>query len=221
MTTTPAATPDAAGRDESAYQQLRAAIAAGDIEPGSWLRETALAERLGVSRTPVREAIRRLASDGMVEISRHKGAQVVSFTPEDLAGLYDIRAQFEPHATLLAVPLLSDGDVETLASLSSTMEQRVRDGRLEDLGTLNNAFHEVFVARCGNRYFTSALNSLMRPAVVAQTFRQYDSAALERSMRHHAELVVAARARDGEWAESVMRTHILAARNAVSPSLPR
>ena len=96
--------PTPADADESPYARLRALIASGDVAPGSWLREAALAERLGVSRTPVREALNRLAAEGIVEISRNKGAQVVSFSPEDVAGLYDVRAGFEPHAALLAVP---------------------------------------------------------------------------------------------------------------------
>lgn len=200
--------------DESPYTRLRALIASGDVAPGSWLREAALAERLGVSRTPVREALNRLAAEGIVEISRNKGAQVVSFTPEDVAGLYDVRAGFEPHAALLAVPRLSDDDVERLAGLNTAMEAAAAEGDLRTLGALNNEFHGVFVERCGNRHFAVALQTLMRPAVVAHTFGKYSPEALHRSMHHHAELVAAARARDGEWAEAVMRTHILAARNA-------
>ncbi|WP_081737647.1 GntR family transcriptional regulator [Arthrobacter sp. H41] len=200
--------------DEGAYAQVRALIASGELAAGSWLREKILAERIGVSRTPIREALNRLSAEGMVEISRNKGAQVVSFTPDDVAGLYDVRAGFEPHAALLAVPLLGDEDVDRLAELAAAMEDVVRSGELDALSALNSAFHGLFVDRCGNRHFATALQTLMRPAVVAHTFRKYSPEALNRSMLHHAELVAAARARDGEWAEAIMRTHILAARNA-------
>ncbi|WP_151724049.1 GntR family transcriptional regulator [Arthrobacter luteolus] len=206
--------------DDSAYARLRTLITSGDIAPGARLREAALAARLGVSRTPVREALNRLAAEGIVEISRNKGAQVVSFTPEDVAGLYDVRAGFEPHAALLAVPRLTDDDVEHLAELNSRMEAAAAAGDLAALGALNNEFHGIFVDRCGNRHFAIALQTLMRPAVVAHTFGKYSPEALRRSMLHHAELVAAARARDGEWAEAVMRTHILAARNAAGARPP-
>ncbi len=200
--------------DESAYAQVRAMISSGELAAGSWLRETTLAERVGVSRTPIREALNRLAAEGLVDISKNKGAQVVSFSPEDIAGLYDVRAGFEPHAVLLAVPRLSDEDVDQLASLAARMEAIVESGDLDKLSALNNAFHSMFMDRCGNRHFAIALQTVMRPAVVAHTFRKYSPEALHRSMLHHAELVAAAAAGDGEWAESVMRSHILAARNA-------
>ncbi|WP_051478556.1 GntR family transcriptional regulator [Arthrobacter sp. H5] len=200
--------------DEGTYAQVRALITSGELAAGSWLREKTLAERIGVSRTPIREALNRLSAEGMVEISRNKGAQVVSFTPDDVAGLYDVRAGFEPHAALLAVPRLTDQDVDRLAELAAAMEEAVRSGQLDSLSALNSAFHGLFVDRCGNRHFATALQTLMRPAVVAHTFRKYSPEALNRSMLHHAELVAAARARDGEWAEAIMRTHILAARNA-------
>ncbi|MET4059524.1 DNA-binding GntR family transcriptional regulator [Arthrobacter sp. UYP6] len=211
----PAAVAGLPGSDESAYEQVHALIASGDVAPGSWLREKNLAERVGVSRTPIREALKRLAAEGVVEISRNKGARVVSFTPEDLAGLYQARAVFEPHATLLAVPRLTENDVDRLADLTAAMEEAVASGTTSGLGALNKDFHEVFIERCGNGHFASTLRTLMRPAVVAHTFRNYSPDALRRSMHHHAELVLAARTRDAEWAESIMRSHILAARNAV------
>ena len=212
--------PPAEPVDDSAYARIRGLIASGDLEQGSWLRETALAERLGVSRTPIREALNRLAAEGIVEMSRNKGAQVVSFSGKDVADLYDVRAGFEPHAALLAVPRLSDADVERLAVLAGEMEEAAAAGSLETLSALNNEFHGMFVERCGNRHFAAALQTLMRPAVVAHTFNRYSPEALQRSMSHHAELVAAARAGDGEWAEAVMRTHILAARNAAGARQP-
>lgn len=206
--------------DDSAYARIRELIASGELEPGSWLREAALAARMGVSRTPIREALSRLAAEGIVELSRNKGAQVVSFSGKDVADLYDVRAGFEPHAALLAVPRLTDADVDRLAELADAMEAAVRSGSLEGLGALNNEFHGIFVQRCGNRHFAAALQSLMRPAVVAHTFLRYSPEALQRSMSHHSELVAAARSRDGEWAEAAMRTHILAARNAAGDKQP-
>lgn len=200
--------------DESAYAQVRSVVISGELPAGSWLREANLAQQIGVSRTPVREALKRLAAEGLVEISPNKGARIVSFTPEDVAELYDARAGFEPHAVLLAVPRLSDDDVQQLSALNAQMEAAVRAGRLDDLSALNATFHGIFLERCGNRHFAIALQSIVRPAVVSHTYRIYTPAALNRSMLHHAELVAAAEARDGEWAEAVMRLHILAARNA-------
>lgn len=218
MTDQPAAAeapaPDAS---ERAYAALLARIADGQVSAGERLMEQSLARELGVSRTPVRDALKRLAAEGLVDIEPHRGAQVVSLTPEDVAALYAMRAEFEPVAARLAVPAMTDEDVNRLADLAARMERVVDQG--EDpaaLTSLNNDFHAVFVEGSGNRHLAIALQALFRPAVVTRTFRRYDRRALERSMRHHAELVDAAGARDGAWAEAVMRAHILSARHATS-----
>lgn len=79
---------------------------------------------------------------------------------------------------------------------------------------LNNAFHAVFIREANNRHLALAIKTLTRPVSVVRTFQAYSTRGLERSMRHHAELVEAARLGDGEWAEAVMRAHILSARHA-------
>lgn len=212
------ADPTPADASERAYTALLSRISAGEISAGERLFEQSLAEAIGVSRTPVRDALKRLAAEGLVDIHPHRGAQVVSFTPEDVTALYAMRAEFEPVAARLAVPEMTDTDVARLAELSARMEQIVEEGADPGgLTTLNNEFHAVFVEGSGNRHLAIALQALFRPAVVTRTFRQYDPRALQRSMQHHAELVEAAAARDGEWAEAVMRAHILSARHATSP----
>lgn len=202
---------DAADR---AYSQILSMIQSGDVSPGSRLREAALAELTGVSRTPVRQALNRLGAEGVVELNRNRGAQLVSFSSADIADLYAVRAQFEPQAVRLAVPLLSTGDLDRLTDLSEQMEKIAAEGSDPGkLTALNTEFHGIFLQRCGNRHLLTAMQAVLRPAVVARTFRQYDKEELRRSMLHHGEMVVAARARDAEWAEAVMRAHILAARH--------
>lgn len=217
----PRARPTAVGEaSERVYAELLTRISDGTFTAGERLFEQALAEDLGVSRTPVRDALKRLAAEGLVETTPNKGAQVVSFTAEDTATLYDLRSQFEPVACRLAVAHLDEEDLERLADLDARMHA-VFDGERDpaELTGLNNAFHSLFVERCGNRHLAIALQALLRPTVVASTFRHYDRRSLERSMQHHQELVEAAHARDGEWAEAVMRSHILAARHTVRPAL--
>jgi DNA-binding GntR family transcriptional regulator len=210
-----------ADASERAYTALLGRISAGELSAGERLLEQSLAEAIGVSRTPVRDALRRLAAEGMVDIHPNRGAQVVSFTPEDVAALYAMRAEFEPVAARLSVPLLTDDDRRRLAVLAAQMEAVVDEGRDPgELTTLNNAFHAVFVDGAGNRHLAIALQALFRPAVVTRTFRRYDERALRRSMQHHAELVEAAEARDGQWAEAVMRAHILSARHATHADPP-
>jgi DNA-binding GntR family transcriptional regulator len=170
-----------------------------------------------MSRTPVRDALRRLAGEGVVELSRNRGAQVASFTPGELASLYNVRSQIEPMAAALAVHGFTEDDLSRMEDLCEQMEAIVASG--EDparITPLNNAFHDMFIDGCGNRHLSAAVHSVVRPAVVTHTFRHYDERQMRRSMQHHWELLDAARARDGEWAEAVTRVHILASRHATA-----
>lgn len=200
---------------ERVYSAILAMIASGEFPAGARLQEQALAERIGVSRTPVREALSRLAAEGVAELVHHKGAHVASFSPSDVVALYDLRARLEPQTALLAVPRLTPEELLRLADLHAQMRQELQAGPdSAKLSYLNNAFHAVFVEGCGNRHLAIAVKAAIRPAVVTRNFRSYSRSALERSMRHHAELLEAAEARDGEWASAVMRAHILAGLHA-------
>lgn len=201
---------------ERAYQAVLQMILDGEAPVGSWLREQTLAEQIGVSRTPVRQALNRLAAEGAIELVPNRGAQVVSFSDEDVEALFDLRARFEPLAVRLAVPQLTEERIAELADLATRMEALLDRRPLDthQMSRLNNAFHGIFLAEAGNRHLTAAMQAVVRPALVTLTFQKYSERALRLSMHHHAELVEAARARDPEWAEAVMRAHILAARHA-------
>lgn len=201
---------------DTAYEAILGLIVRGEVQGGERLREQSLAEAARVSRTPVRQALNRLAAEGVVRLSRHKGAEVVSLTDEDTLALLEVRARFEPYATGLAVPNLLEDDLDRLAEINDRMLALIDADDVQplELGRLNNEFHGVFVHRCGNRHLAAAINSLLLPATVARTFGRYSPAALRRSVQHHDELLESSRAGDAAWAESVMRTHILAARHA-------
>ena len=214
MTTAPMRRADAAGQ---AYRLLSDRIAAGAFEPGARLKESAVAESLGVSRTPVREALRRLAAEGLVEMHPNRGAQLVSYTPEEIADMFAVRLELEPMASGLAVPRFDDEGLAELAELADQMSFLVRGDRdLSQLGELNREFHDKILLTCGNRALRAAVHAVVRPAVVHRTFHAYSPDALQRSVSHHQELVTAARHGDAEWAESVMRTHLMAARNTAT-----
>ncbi|GAB3493017.1 GntR family transcriptional regulator [Flexivirga lutea] len=199
---------------ERAYEAVLERIYDGRLAAGARLPEQALAADIGVSRTPVREAVRRLAAEGMVDVVPNRGAQVVSVTEKDNRELYTLRAELEPVAARLAVERMDASDLARLLDLHERMLDIVGSGHdRAELTSLNNAFHTLFIERCGNRHLGLAIGALMRPVLVTRTFRAYDHDSLLRSMRYHGDLITAARVRDGEWAEAVMRAHILSARH--------
>jgi DNA-binding GntR family transcriptional regulator len=200
---------------EEAQATLRAAILSGEIAPGARLGEVELAEQLGVSRTPVREALRRLAADGLVEVLPNRGARVAQWTPADLDEIYELRALLESHGASRAATRIDAAEVDVLAKLCDDMEACVRRGRKRDLDhitALNAEFHQRILDSAGSPRLTALVPTVVQVPLVARTFHLYSPDALARSLGHHRELVAAMRAADPAWAGSVMRSHVLAAR---------
>lgn len=193
---------------ERATGAVRELILRGDFAAGARLGEVELAERLGVSRTPVREALARLASEGLVEIVPNRGARVSSWTVAELEEVFDLRATLEPRLTALAVPNAGPADVDALEDLA----RRMLAAELDDLVPLNRAFHGRLVELAAHPAMAGALAGAIHAPIVLRNFHAYDGASLGRSLAHHVEIVAAVRAGDPVWAQAVMTAHIHNAR---------
>jgi DNA-binding GntR family transcriptional regulator len=190
-------------------------IMGGELRPGARLGEVELAERLGVSRTPVREALSRLAAEGLVELVPNRGARVATWTVAELEGVFDLRSSLEPQLTAHAVPNATPADLEELDALATRMREVGSPGPHQDLDALvplNRAFHDRLVALAGHPTLAAALAAAIHPPIVRRNFLTYDEASLRRSLAHHSEIVAALRAGDPEWARAVMTAHIANAR---------
>ncbi|OWY80116.1 MULTISPECIES: GntR family transcriptional regulator [Rhodococcus] len=184
-------------------------IVAGTFRPGEKLNEIELAERFGVSRTPVREALKTLASSGVITIERNKGARVVDHSPDSVEAMYAARSVMEPYAAKLASETMSDEDIAELRRLAEDMYAKVSDDpNLAEIAALNNAFHSAIVSKCPNTRVAEMTMSMLKPLVASRTFRVYTEAQLMRSALHHLEIVDAMAHRDPEWVEAIMRAHI-------------
>lgn len=209
---------ESAGRRgaEDAYAAIRDQILRGERAGGEWLREGDLATALGVSRTPVREALRRLAAEGLVRHEPNRGVQVESWSLHDLDEIFSLRAVLEPWGCALAAAS-GTVDVDELAHLADEMD-RAAAGAVPDVDAitaLNNRFHRLILAAAGNERLVHLVASVVAVPLVWRTFSHYTPEALRRSLAHHHELVAALRAGDPAWAESVMRSHVRAARVAL------
>ena len=207
---------------DQAYEFIRDAIAAGTYAPGSRLREEELADDIGVSRTPIREALRRLDAEGVVEFVPNRGAHVASWTDQDLAEIFDLRAVLEGFAARLAARNISDEQVARLRELSAEMDALAVGSaadRLDRISALNNEFHALVVEASGNRQLVQLVAGLVQVPLVHRTFRRYDDASLQRSMGHHRELITALERHDVNWAGTVMRSHVYAARAVLEADL--
>ncbi|HUG50598.1 MAG TPA: GntR family transcriptional regulator [Terrimesophilobacter sp.] len=197
---------------ELAYRSIREQILSGEQAGGEWLRESDLANALGVSRTPVREALRRLSAEGFVRHERNRGAQVQSWTFKDLEDVYALRSLVEPWACGLAAAG-GEADLVALQRLADDMDAAAAlpEPDLDALTDLNNRFHGAILESAGNERVRSILASLVQLPFVWRTFSHYTPEELHRSLAHHHEVVDALRAGNRIWAESVMRAHIQSA----------
>jgi DNA-binding GntR family transcriptional regulator len=197
------------------YGKLRQGILDGTYPQGTRLGEVDLADALGVSRTPVREALRRLGSEGLLSTEPNKGARVRVWAESELGDITDMRALLEGHAASRAASRVTESDISYMNDLVTRMEAATADVAPVDidlLTELNTAFHGAIVTVSGNSLLPGLMKSLIHVPVVSRTYRHYSPARMEQSMRQHREVLDALTAGDPAWAEAVMRVHILSVR---------
>jgi DNA-binding GntR family transcriptional regulator len=206
---------------EAAYGVIRAGILSGEFARGQRLREEELAERVGVSRTPVREALRRLDAEGLIDFTPNRGARVTAWSARELVDLYEARALLEGFGARLAAARINAAQLDGLTVIAAKMAAVAESDpkRADELTALNGQFHRAIVLASGNSQLDSLVRGLMDVPLISRTFQRYSPERMRASQFHHNELVDALRARDGEWAEAVMRAHILAARTTVLESM--
>ena len=128
-------------KNQVVYEKLRQEIIKGTLRPGQKLVMASLAKEFGISETPIREAIRRLESEGYVSFTPHSGAMVTRINDQELSEIYLIRISLEALATRLAVPYVSQLDIAWLKKKNHQMKEAVKQGRYDDLARLNKSFH--------------------------------------------------------------------------------
>lgn len=201
-----------------AYNFLRAGILKGEFPAGGRLLETAIAEQSGVSRTPVREAIRKLHAEGLVILRPHFGAVVRSWTLEELEDIFSLRAVIEAHSVERAAARITPQQLKELSSLARRMinlAEAKGAGYRNRIGDLNAEFHRKLIDASGSERVRTMMAQVIDMPLSLRTILRYDDAALDRSVHHHLEIVAALECRDVSWAGSVMRTHVLAAWRAI------
>jgi DNA-binding GntR family transcriptional regulator len=190
------------------HEHLRTEIQEGRLEPGTELIEVALAEQLGVSRGPLREAIGRLAAEGLVTVSPRRGAVVRSLSKEEFLELYQVREALERMAVQLAVPRLTDEQFEGLAALNDEMEAHAARNKVEAFFEANLAFHARLLEASGNgrlqEQYRQLLGQLGRYRLRSLTLRGN----IQRSVTEHKAILRAAKRGDAERAAQLMAEHI-------------
>lgn len=190
---------------EFVQRALRSAILEGRIPPGTPLRQEALAAAFDVSRMPVREALRQLEAQALLEFTPHKGAVVAELSAQDQADTYLIRRALEPIALAMSIPHLTREDLDRAEDLIADMDREADHGRL---GELNRRFHLSLYARAGS---PKLLRLVERQLTEHDRYLRFHLAMMGRermSQVDHLAMVAAASAGDSETATAVLRRHI-------------
>ena len=203
---------------DKAYQTVRERIVRGVYPASSRITEQEVAAAAGVSRTPVREALRKLHAEGLLEFIPHQGAIVTEWTTEDQEDVFEMRALLESYGAARAARRVTEAGIMELRLLAEDQYHESlskTEGYLERTGHLNSQFHRRIHEFAGSPRLVSALASLIEAPLIMKTFETYQDEDLIRSASHHLEIVRALEARDADWSAALMRSHILGARGAL------
>lgn len=196
-----------------AYEAIRESIVSGAYAPGMWLPEPMVAASLGLSRTPVREALRMLAAEGSVELIHNRGARVTAWDAAAIEEVYRLRALLEGHGAALAARHASEDDVAQIRELQARYESSVDAGDpARSTARCNNEFHAAVIRASRSPRIASLLDVISSTPLVTRTLQRYTEDDRRRSVVQHRDIITAIQNGDDALAESAMRSHILAAR---------
>lgn len=190
------------------YNDIVRRISSGHYPPGTRLDEQQIAEELGVSRTPLREAISKLVKDGLVDHRPYKGNYVRRFTAKEVFDLYEVRKGLESMAVRLAIPRLTNESISELRTILRGIETALKASDLEAYGFADKGFHDVIAQLSGNKTLMSMLMHLSGQVQLIRTMANQDPSIVEITAMERPEIVDAMAAGDAATATLLMEEHI-------------
>jgi DNA-binding GntR family transcriptional regulator len=190
---------------EKILENIRDAIMSGGLKPGEKVAEPELAERFGISRTPIREAFRQLESEGYLTVIPRKGAVVVSFSSKEIDEFYAIKSILEGYAAHRACKNLTEKEIDRLAAINEKLRQLAEDGDIKHFFKIHNDFHELFRKAADNAKLEEMISGLV------SKFQRLRYASLSKpgrmkiSVQEHSKIIEAFRSRNAELAEQLVR----------------
>ncbi len=201
------------------FNTLREAILSGDLLPGERLMETQLAEKIGVSRTPIREAIRKLELEGLVEMIPRKGAQVASMTKKDIQDVLEVRAVLEELAVKLACKKITDEQMYNLKIINEDFSIAVEKQNLQMMANKDVEFHDIIFKIADNDKLTQIINNLREQIYRYRVVYLNDKTYLQTIQDEHNEIIIAIEEKNIDMAITTIRKHILNQEKAVLKSV--
>jgi DNA-binding GntR family transcriptional regulator len=193
---------------EGVARILRMKIFEGELAPGEALRERSLAEQLGVSRTPVREALFTLHSEGLVEMSPNRGATVRTMTARDIEQVYSLRAVLESYAAREMATTRTRDDLSTLLDAHTRLERHHLDASAPEQAHADLAFHLAIGDAAGSRLLQTIMRQVLAFTVSFRSQSAYPPERATVALEQHRGILDAIRAQDAPLAERLMREHV-------------
>jgi DNA-binding GntR family transcriptional regulator len=193
---------------EEVADQLRVRIFAHELAPGTWIDEQTLAKEFGISRTPLREAIKVLAAEGLITMKLRRGAYVTEVNRGDLEQIFTILSLLEGQAAKEAATKAQEKDLNELDDMHLRLEKAAADRNLDQFFEINVRFHERIIAIANNPWMTSVIADLRKVLKLQRKDSLSRSGRLQSSLSEHREILKALLKRDPIAAEQAMRTHL-------------
>lgn len=187
---------------------LREAILKGELEPGERLMEIALAQQLGVSRTPIREAIRKLELEGLVLMAPRKGAVVAEITKKDLKDVLEVREHLEELAVQLACQKATDEDIENMKQIHQEFIESLSQKDLTVIAEVDVKFHDAIYATTDNKRLIQILNNLREQMYRYRLEYIKDEEKRKNIVEEHEKIIMSIESKDIEHAKAYIKTHI-------------
>jgi len=194
---------------DEVVRRLRELIFEGDLAPGARIPERELCERFGISRTPLREALKVLASEGLVDLQHHRGALVSRLTPEAVDDMFQVMGALEALAGENACRRARDQDIADIESLHRQMLEHYRRQELSDYFQINQRIHERLIEAAGNPALTNIYRGLSVRIRRARYMANLSPERWKQAVAEHEQILVALRARDGQRLSRLLREHLL------------
>jgi DNA-binding GntR family transcriptional regulator len=201
---------------EQVAERLRSRIYAHELVPGTWVDEQKLAEEYGISRTPMREALKVLASEGLVQLKPRRGCYVTELSEEDLDEIFPVMALLEGRVAFEATAKATDKNVTTLEAIHNRLEKSAKQNNIDGFFEANQDFHKALQELAGNRWLQKAIDDLR---IVVRLTRR-DSLRLDgrvtQSLEEHRAILAAIQKGDANEAGRLMHDHLLSGREALA-----
>ena len=197
-------------------ERLRQRIFAHELTPGTWIDEQKLAEQYGISRTPLREALKVLASEGLVILKPRRGCYVTEISERDLDEVFSIMALLEGECVRIMVERASDAQLDELKALHAELERAAAARDIKGFFEANQAFHRSIQEFADNRWLLQVIEDLRKVIKLSRHHSLFSEGRLAQSLAEHRDILQALLARDAARAETLMRAHILSGRAALA-----